>query len=328
MNDLNSKNILLIMPKFFGYEDAIISNLESRGACVEWIRDRPFDKPLQLLVTRLFPSLMLKLSSSLFGKALENLQFDHVDVVLAINPITMTPVDISSVRDRFPKAKYTLYLWDSVKNRTHMKEIFSFFDNRLTFDPECSKKYNMSYRPLFFRDISRDKLDCDLINYDVSFVGTIHSDRYDVLAQLIKPLEARYSTCFYLYLHAKWLYFAFKLIKKSFRQAKISDFKYEPMPKWELDDVFSTSRVIIDVEHPGQQGLTMRTLEALGAKKKLITTNSNIVYHDFYNENNICIVCRDKPEIPLGFIESEYESLAPDIYYKYSISGWLDELLI
>ena len=70
----------------------------------------------------------------------------------------------------------------------------------------------------------------------------------------------------------------------------------------------------------------MRTFEALGAKRKLITTNSHVMEYDFYRENNVLIVDRNNPIIPLSFIKAPYEELPIEIYNKYSLSSWLSNI--
>ena len=56
-----------------------------------------------------------------------------------------------------------------------------------------------------------------------------------------------------------------------------------------MNFIYSNSRCVLDSAQEGQMGLTIRVLEALGAKKKLITTNEDIVNYDFYNEENIYV---------------------------------------
>ena len=69
----------------------------------------------------------------------------------------------------------------------------------------------------------------------------------------------------------------------------------------------SESRAILDIAHPLQTGLTMRTIEVLfGIGRKLITTNKDIINYDFYNENNILIINRENLEIPKSFFEKEF----------------------
>ena len=39
---------------------------------------------------------------------------------------------------------------------------------------------------------------------------------------------------------------------------------------------------VLDSAQDGQLGLTIRVLEAIGAKKKIITTNEDVINYDFY----------------------------------------------
>lgn len=71
----------------------------------------------------------------------------------------------------------------------------------------------------------------------------------------------------------------------------------------------------------------MRTLETLGARKKLVTTNSSVKLYDFYNEENICVIDRSAPSIPLAFFDKPYKQVEPLVYRKYSLVGWVDEII-
>jgi hypothetical protein len=62
-------------------------------------------------------------------------------------------------------------------------------------------------------------------------------------------------------------------------------------------------------------------------RKKLITTNSDIVNYDFYNPNNIHLIDENNPMIPTSFFESKYEDIPESIYKKYTIDSWLHEML-
>jgi hypothetical protein len=71
----------------------------------------------------------------------------------------------------------------------------------------------------------------------------------------------------------------------------------------------------------------MRTLEVLGARRKLITTNAEVVHYDFYDPKNILVVDRENLKIPPDFLKSEFRPLPDFIYQKYSLKGFLIELL-
>jgi hypothetical protein len=109
----------------------------------------------------------------------------------------------------------------------------------------------------------------------------------------------------------------------------LNDFYFEPLAKYEVQRLFSDSFAILDIQHPHQVGLTMRTFEAMGAGKKLITTNARVKNTDFYNPENILVVERDSvPSIPSGFFLTPYVPPSDFILNKYSINGWLDDVVL
>ena len=75
------------------------------------------------------------------------------------------------------------------------------------------------------------------------------------------------------------------------------------LPSEQLTAKLKQSKTVVDIQHPKQSGLTMRTIEMLGANKKMITTNADIQNYDFYHPNNICIVDRNNVVVPPEFIK-------------------------
>ncbi|MFV8328178.1 hypothetical protein ACNQGH_20025 [Flavobacterium sp. ZS1P14] len=69
--------------------------------------------------------------------------------------------------------------------------------------------------------------------------------------------------------------------------------------------------------------MSLRIFEALGYKRKLITTNQDIVAQDFYNENNIFLISDKNYEIPLGFLETKYLEIVPEILERYKLENWI-----
>ena len=78
---------------------------------------------------------------------------------------------------------------------------------------------------------------------------------------------------------------------------------------------------------PGAKSLSTRPFEAIGANCKLITTNKEIQKYDFYNENNICVVDENNPQIDIDWIHSPFISIPNDILEKYSIGSFVNDLL-
>ena len=98
------------------------------------------------------------------------------------------------------------------------------------------------------------------------------------------------------------------------------------LSKNEMMDIIKKSRCILDAPQAGQTGLTIRTLECLGAKRKLITTNADIKNYDFYNEKNI-LVFDGNVDMESPFFTHDYEEIPLEIYKKYSLNSWLKTML-
>lgn len=320
------KRLLLVAPIYFGYEREIIAELEDFGFLVDWLPDRPFTYSVMRGLTTLCPLAIQPLVDRINEKFLINFGISNYDFIVVINGQTISERFLSELRRSFPHAKLILYMWDAFKNRKNILSSLYLFDNVFTFDQNDAKNFGINFRPLFFSKGFHPS-NKKTYKYDVSFVGTIHSDRYRVLKKFENelPHDIRYYS--YKYLQAPWVYYLYKFKIAAMREAHVDEFQYSPLKKFDLYEVFLSSKAVLDIEHPNQSGLTMRTFETLGSEKKLITTNKNIKNYDFYNTQNICVIDRGNPKLPEDFFLSDYKSLPPDIYEKYSISGWLTELL-
>jgi hypothetical protein len=65
----------------------------------------------------------------------------------------------------------------------------------------------------------------------------------------------------------------------------------------------------------------------LGANKKMITTNTDIQNYDFYHPNNICIVDREKVEVPTVFMTTPFVPVDEKVKDRYSINYFVLDLL-
>ena len=323
---LMGKRVLLVMPKFFGYENEVRLALEQLGATVDWLPDRAFDSPVLKGLTRLSPYLVIPFIDDYYQNLLKNFSAPKYDKILVINGQTISYELLSRLRVENPNAELILYMWDSIKNRPNVLKNISLFDKALSFDKQSVKEFGFKHRPLFFSPGFKPSLNLDF-SYHLSFIGTAHSDRYDVIDKVKKNLPPDLNCYWYIYLQAKWVYQVYRLTKPAHHKSKLEEFKFEPLHKNEVQLKFSQSFAILDIEHPNQTGLTMRTIEAFGAHKKLITTNYGIKDYELYNPNNICIIDRKKPNIPSSFFNEPFVAPRPDLYQSYSIRGWINEIL-
>lgn len=110
------------------------------------------------------------------------------------------------------------------------------------------------------------------------------------------------------------------------KHAHYNEFHFESLKGEEMNAIYSDSRCVLDSAQAGQLGLTIRVLEALGAKKKLITTNEDIINYDFYKPENI-YVYKGRIDLDDPFFEEEYKEVDQEIYEKYSLRNWLKEII-
>uniref|UniRef100_A0AAU6WPN0 Uncharacterized protein n=2 Tax=Chryseobacterium TaxID=59732 RepID=A0AAU6WPN0_9FLAO len=89
----------------------------------------------------------------------------------------------------------------------------------------------------------------------------------------------------------------------------------------------SKSRIILDFVNDVHHGISMRTFESIGFRKKLITNNLLVKDYDFYNPSNIFVIENDNFEGIEDFINTSYENLPEDIYDKYSFKSWIKYVL-
>lgn len=327
MTRLDGERVLLIAPRFFGYEEEIASELRRRGAEVDFLPDRPFQSSILKAVTRFRRELVLGYANRYFIDAVENLGRASYKYILVIQGEGVSPQLLTSLRRNFPDAVFLLYMWDSFRNKKSLIPNIACFDKSFTFDPDDAQLYGMTFRPLFFSPgFAREPM--QNFDYQLSFIGTAHSDRYSIVSQVTSGMSEIERCYVYLYLQAPWVFWAHKIGNRAFRTAKMKNFKFAPLSKTEVQRVFFSSMAVIDIEHPAQTGLTMRTFETIGANKKLITTNQRVRDYDFFDDRNIFVLDRKNLErVPQSFLASPYIPVQESIYAKYSISGWVDEVM-
>lgn len=317
--------ILFISPYFFSYTELIIEEIKSLGFEVTNIYDRPTKNKLLLAFIRVFPSIAAPLTNLFYLRKFKNIIKGEFDIVFVLQGESITKRLLLKLRKINPNAKFIYYIWDSIKNKPKSISNLVFYDYRFTFDPVDAKKYNMIYRPLFSKKYFSDCVD---FKYDYCFIGTLHSDRYKILKK-IKSYNLNFNNAYeFLYCQARWLYWFKRLFTNSLNDCIKSEVSFDPLKIEVMRKIFSQSKIIIDIEHEKQNGLTMRTIDALMSQKKLITTNKYIKKHRIYNPKFIHILDRDNPIIPQDFLDGNLELIPEEELKPYLLSSWLKDILL
>lgn len=329
-----SQRVLFIAPSFFGYEKEIKSELEANGWKVDWYDDRPSSTSLMKAMIRFRPELVTAIINNYFDNIIKNAEKITYDVVFIIKGEALPAEKILEFKKILPFAKFLYYTWDSLRNFKNSHEKLQYFDKVYSFDRfDCINNEKIKHLPLFYSrayealgtaEPVEQRFDIDLL-----FLGSIHSDRYIVVKKIwtvAKNLNLNLRLYAHFFYQSKWVFLIQKIFNPQFRRIPWRDIKWESLDAGNTLKLIKRSNVLIDIHHPGQTGLTMRTIECLGAKRKLITTNPDVMIYDFYNENNILVVDRVAPMIPKHFMLAAFQKIDENIYRKYSLRNWLEEI--
>lgn len=323
---LKNKKILFIGAKTFNYENEIIKCLQGMGAIVDYNNDRPFEGTYKKILLRIAPKLLKKEINQYFLGILDNASKVEYDYVFCLKLECFPREILLQLKAQQRKAKFIFYTWDSFTNNKNPLSCLDIFDRCLTFDNQDAKTYGLIHRPLFYLN-EYAEIEDKARPFDVSFIGSIHIHRYKLIKSFLKNVDKKYTCYMYLFVPSLLLYFARKfLLFPIYGSSKKSDFKFTSLNKKEIVSLFTKSKAILDICHHNQSGLTMRSIEALGARRKLITNNENIKMYDFFNPQNILILDEKNMEISNEFLDSDYEQLIPEIQFRYSLNGWVSEI--
>lgn len=319
---------LLISASFFGYAAAIRTALERRGRQVCWYEDRPATDNATKALLRVAPALLAPKAKAYFSRIADEVRGTQITEVLVIKGEALDTESIRILRAALPKARFTLYFWDSYMNMPQgSAEKVAQFDRAFTFDPDdAAADARLAYRPLFFIDayLAAPRSVQDI---DVLFVGTAHSSRYAVLRRIARALPSDLRFDRVLYLPSQKIYFARRVFDPAFWSARRDEFVFQPLPTREVTALMSRARVVVDIEREVQSGFTIRTLEALAAGRKILTTNARVAEADFYDPCNVQVIDRNTPRIDERFLRLPGKPPPPALLRRYSLDGWLDEVL-
>jgi len=325
---MGSYNCVLIAPKFFGYGQAIKKAMAAHGLNALLFSDLPSDDTFTKSLIRISPRLAKRRSDAYFSAITSECMSHPIQEVLVIKGQAFSTEAILRMRAAIPNARFTLYFWDSYLNMSRdAKSKVSLFDRTLSFDPgDVLRDPRLQYRPLFYlsdyREITPQAADIDLL-----FVGTMHSDRYRVIKRIHKALPRTAVFSKNLYFASPTIYQARRIFDPSYWGTKPSDFRFTPVPAQEIKLLLRRSRIVLDIERPIQSGLTIRTLEAIAAGKKLVTTNPHAATSDLYRPENILVIDRNSVVIPQEFIATPFQPHSRATIEKYSIDSWLADVL-
>lgn len=147
------RKLLLIMPNFFDYPQAICEELEKMGYEVDCFDDRPSTNGMVKAIIRVNKNLIGQYINRYFEKVMKTVRAKKYDVVFLISgqSLSFSEDMIQQIKDEQPQAKYVLYQWDSLKNFPYIEKIEPYFDKCYSFDKnDVATHENLKFLPLFY----------------------------------------------------------------------------------------------------------------------------------------------------------------------------------
>ena len=321
--DLLNKRILYIGPVYFHYDKAVINKLIELGAQVD---------PFELYPSSVYFKLLRKLKLPIlknyifyfYNKLLTKKNYDYV---LVRHGHVLDIELLKNLRKNNSKARFVNFHWDSIKPDYNYVSLIKYFDKVFSFDyKDCQAHEGLHYLPLFFLDeYAHHRKNENNIQkeFDLLFIGSWRNiERWNLVKKadnICKQNQLR----FYYFLH-----YSFKAQFDSIKKGVLArDSINKSLSHNEILNLFSKSHCIIDFPSSFQTGLTMRTFETLGAGKKLITTNKNIINEPFYNPEFISIIDPENFKLDIDFIRTPPVTSMEEKINNYSIKNYLFNLL-
>ncbi len=322
---LKDKNILIISPFFFDYHVRIKAALEARGAYVDVVDEQPSHSAFARILMRKDIGIYHGVINKYFDKVLANLKKDY-DFILFIKCEAPTVEVLKKFKRRFPFAKRILYLWDSVANITHITKKFAYFNKIFSFDNDDVKRYSFLEYAYWGYTKEFDVPSAQKYEYDLAFIGTLHSIRPKVLDEISKQCK-EHGLVFYKFVYVPHIivYLYNKLMNPYFVGVKKAKIHFKSMSTQKTIEIYQKSKAVLEIENTYQSGATTRLGEMIGMQKKIVTTH-NCLNQEFYNPNDQLVIDVNDIRINKEFFETEYVPVPSDIRYKYSFEYFIDKV--
>lgn len=308
--------ITVLAPYTFGYIDALVEKLqEYDGVEVTFIQFQDFRYEYKSIFDRVY-NFILKLThtgnlkKNYISQQVKNkvAQLDYQDYILIIRPDKLENDLLRWLK------KYTdnliSYYFDAIGKFPRKANIIKYFDEVYSYEKSDISDYNLKFITNFIP--SEDK-PVQSIENGVFNISS-RDERVLVMQKIARQLK-EYN-------------FPFKFIVRSEKPMVIDCIEViqEYMSMEDTKKYLNEASILLDIQKDDQEGLTFRVFEVLQFKKKLITTNPSIKSYDFYDANNILVIDKEKPIIPLEFLNTTYNDIPESIVQKYRRSAWIEQV--
>lgn len=269
---------------------------------------------------RVFPILKCKFFLKMFcDEWIKEVKEGKYSTVI-ISAESIAPHMVRVLKHIDSKLRVIVYYW----NCCAVEESPNSFDRALcelwTFDKKDAENYGLNYNPQFCANDLQSMLEDEMYNnvqleWDIYFIGRDKGRKQKIL-----ELESIFND----------LNYRTKFLIMRGQVGTIENLRAKRDEKYDKDISYSEnimnvikSKALLDICIEGQEGLTIRPMEALYLKKKLITNNVSIKDTMFYNKNNIFILGEENWSDFDEFFKSPWIEQTKEVLDYYTGKEWL-----
>lgn len=298
--NLYNKKIAFIGPKFYEYHNIIKGKLEEFGAQVDFYAERKYNFSYSFF-NNFSKKALLRYQASHYDAIQKEILLTQYDYLFVIRGCEMPAEFVQAVKSKWPAIITIMYQWDSMKANDY-SALIPYFDYVYSFDYlDADNHEKIQYLALFYTsDIRELRQEKHRQEIDFFSISSYRQDRYLYLLKFIDYCEKNnYSLKYHLYIP---LTTYIKSLLKGER-LKRSILSFSPVKRSKYLRYIAATKVVVDISPSVQTGLSMRTIETLGAGKKLVTTNKYILREKFYSPEQIKLWTEEKMD---NFIQQPF----------------------
>lgn len=244
---------------------------------------------------RLWNTLHLPCESIWYDKSV----LKGTEKIVVFEPLCK-PTYVKWLRKKKPNADIVFWYWNIAKNTVCPDEIRDDWCRKYSFARLDCLNYNMRFNPLpYFYEIDVEQSQKE---YDIVFVGK-DKGRLPALLELRKQFDD-------MGLKTKFV------ITPSHSYDKNPE--YSPAISYiESVKLGNRSKAVLDYIEVTNSGQSLRVIEALFQKEKIITNSILVSDYDFYRPENIFILGKDDMNRLGEFLNTPYKEIESEIIDRY-----------
>lgn len=241
----------------------------------------------------------------------KSIWYDHKvlsapDKILVIDALC-TPDYLKWLKKKRSDAEINLWFWNIIKNSMNPEEIEDSWCQKWSFSRTDCVKYDMKFNPPpYFTEMIRESLP---IEYDLSFVGK-DKGRLEAILKYKQIFED-------LGLNCKFIITPVSALDKNPNYS-------QPISYAEAIQISAQSKAVFDYIEVTDSGLSMRIMECLFQRKKVVTNGKLVRDYDFYDKRNIFVLGEDDIQKLPEFLNTPYYDVSDEIKQQYDFDRFVE----